>query len=190
MRISVIAAIDRNGLIGNERGLPWHLPRDLRRFRDLTLGKPIIMGRTTHEHIGRPLPGRRNIVLTRKKGASIPGCSVASSLDEALQLAGEAAEEVFAIGGAELYRIALPRADRLYLTIVDGVFQGKTYFPRESLHLHCWIVKSHTLSEPDGKNVHRDLFVQLERQDPPGQTDECFDLSATLAAPFAASKWE
>src|SRR4051812_6822233 len=119
MRVSVIVALDRNGLIGDERGLPWRLPCDLRRFRELTLGQPIVMGRTTHEHIGRPLPGRQNVVLTRNPGRDFPGCTVASSLENALAAAGPDVEEVVIIGGAEVYRSALAIADRIYLTIVD-----------------------------------------------------------------------
>ena len=126
--ISLVVAMARNRVIGASGRLPWHLPDDLKRFKKLTLGGSIVMGRRTHDSIGRPLPGRRNIVVTRRAGASFAGCEVAHSLDEALALAGDA-PEVFVIGGAELYRLALPRADRLYLTLVDAEYPGDTVFP-------------------------------------------------------------
>jgi len=183
VRISVIAAVDRTGLIGDERGLPWHLPRDLRRFRELTLGKPVIMGRTTHEHVGRPLPGRQNIVLSRSPGRAFAGCTVVHSLGEALLAAGDA-EEAFVIGGAAVYREALPRADRLYLTLVDGRFPGTTYFPVESVRTGEWGVSRREVCEADAKNPHRHLFLTLERLGPGGAAGPLFDLDATLAAPF------
>jgi dihydrofolate reductase len=188
MRVSVMVAMDRRGLIGDERGLPWHLPRDLRRFRELTLGKPIIMGRTTHEHVGRPLPGRENIVLSRRPGLELPGCTVARSLEEALRCAAASAEEAFVIGGGEVYREALPRADRVCLTLVDGVFAGTTYFPREKMQAGRWVETRRELCEADEKNAFCHLFLELERfgtaRNPPrGQP---FDLEATLAAPFTA----
>src|SRR5262249_28726996 len=130
MRLSVIAAVDRNGLIGDERGLPWRLPRDLRRFRELTIGNPVVMGRTTPEHVSRALPGRQTPVLSPRPALALPGCTVVHSVEEALAAAGSAGE-VFVIGGGEIYREALPRAGRIYLTVVDGVFQGNAYFPVE-----------------------------------------------------------
>jgi dihydrofolate reductase len=130
--VSLVAALARNRVIGAGNRLPWHLPEDLRRFKRLTMGAPVIMGRKTHESIleqaGKPLPGRRNIVVTRQPGARFEGCEVAGSLDTALALAGDA-PEVFVIGGAELYRLALPRADRLYLTLIDADYDGDTFFP-------------------------------------------------------------
>lgn len=130
--VSLVAALARNRVIGAGDRLPWHLPEDLRRFKRLTMGAPVIMGRKTHQSIleqaGRPLPGRRNIVVTRQADARWDGCEVARSLDDAIALAGEA-PEVFVIGGAELYRLALPRADRLYLTLIDADYEGDTFFP-------------------------------------------------------------
>jgi dihydrofolate reductase len=186
MRVSVIVAMDRNGLIGDERGLPWHLPRDLRRFRDLTMGKPIIMGRATHEHVGRPLPGRENIVLSRRPGLVLPGCTVAASLEDALRYAGERSEEAFVIGGGEVYRQALPRADRIYLTLVDGVFNGTTHFPCEVLGASPWVVTHRELCEADNKNALRHLFLVLDRGSETGR-GRPFDLTAALARPFTAS---
>jgi dihydrofolate reductase len=130
--VSLVAALARNRVIGAGNRMPWHLPEDLRRFKRLTMGAPVIMGRKTYESIleqtGRPLPGRRNIVVTRQPGARWDGCEVAGSLDAALA-AAHAAPEVFVIGGAELYRLALPRADRLYLTLLDAEYPGDTLFP-------------------------------------------------------------
>ena len=118
----------RNRVIGAGNRLPWHLPADLQRFKRLTMGAPVIMGRKTHESIGKALPGRRNIVVTRRPGASWDGCEVAGSLDAALAAARNA-PEVFVIGGAELYAAALPRAYRLYLTLIDADYPGDTLFP-------------------------------------------------------------
>ncbi|HTO47482.1 MAG TPA: dihydrofolate reductase [Burkholderiales bacterium] len=126
--VSLVAALARNRVIGAGNRLPWHLPEDLKRFKRLTTGAPVIMGRKTHQSIGHPLPGRRNIVVTREPGARWPGCEVVHSLDQAIASAGDA-PEVFVIGGAELYRLALPRADRLYLTLIDADYAGDTLFP-------------------------------------------------------------
>jgi len=128
LRLSLVAAIARNRVIGIGGRLPWHLPEDLRRFKRLTLGAPVIMGRRTHESIGRPLPGRRNIVVTRQAAARWAGCTVVPSLPAALALAADASE-AFVIGGAELYAEALPHASRLYLTLIDATYDGDTWFP-------------------------------------------------------------
>ena len=125
---ALVAAVARNRVIGLANRLPWRLPEDLRRFKRLTMGAPVIMGRKTRESLGRPLPGRRNIVVTRQREATWEGCVVAHSLDAALALAGDAAE-AFVIGGAELYAQALPRADRLYLTLIDADYAGDAWFP-------------------------------------------------------------
>jgi len=131
-RISLIVAMARNRVIGRDGALPWHLPEDLRHFRELTMGKPIVMGRLTHESIGRPLPGRDNIVVSRNREWSVPGCEVVGSLDAALEraalLAG-ADGEVMIIGGARIYAAALPRAERIYLTRVEDDIDGDTRFP-------------------------------------------------------------
>jgi len=132
--LSVIVAVSSNGVIGCDGGLPWHLPQDMRRFRDLTMGKPLLMGRKTFESIGRPLPGRANIVVTRDPAWSAAGVRVAHSIDEALAAAAETARaegvgEIMVIGGAQLYADLLPRADRLYLTEVHMQVQGDTRLP-------------------------------------------------------------
>lgn len=128
MRISLVVAMDRKGVIGAGGKLPWHLPADLRRFKQITMGKPILMGRRTHESIGRPLPGRENIVITRDRGYRAPGCTVLHDVESALAHCRDA-EEIMVIGGAELYRQLLPRADRIYLTEVQAEVSGDTHFP-------------------------------------------------------------
>ncbi len=145
MRLSLIAALSANRVIGVDNRMPWHLPADLRRFRSLTWGKPILMGRRTHESIGRPLPGRRNIVLTRSPGYQAEGCVLAHSLDEALVLAGDA-EELMVIGGSSLYEHFLPETDRLYLTLIEREFAGDVFFP--PLAMEEWREKeSETVSD-------------------------------------------
>ncbi|MCG9095644.1 dihydrofolate reductase [Laribacter hongkongensis] len=132
--LALIAARARNGVIGLDNRMPWHLPEDLAYFKRVTLGKPVVMGRKTFESIGRPLPGRLNIVVTRNPGWQAAGVQVAHSLDAALALAAVAApEEIMLIGGAELYRQALPQADVLYLTEIDAEFAGDAFFPEVDL---------------------------------------------------------
>lgn len=126
--MSLVVAAAANDVIGVDNRLPWHLPEDLRRFRDITMGKPLVMGRRTHESIGKPLPGRRNIVLSRSRDFSAEGCEVVGDLAAALALAGDAGE-VMVIGGAVLYREALPLARRIYLTRLHRAFDGDTRFP-------------------------------------------------------------
>ena len=126
--ISIIVAIASNNTIGSANSMPWHLPEDFRHFKQVTMGKAVIMGRKTYESIGRPLPGRRNIVITRNTALRIEGCEMASSLDEAIALCNPA-EENFIIGGGEIYRQAMPLADKLYITHIAAEFEGDTRFP-------------------------------------------------------------
>jgi dihydrofolate reductase len=126
--LSLIVAVSRNQVIGANNTLPWHLPEDLKRFRALTTGHHIIMGRKTYESINRLLPGRTTVIVTRDINYKVPGALVANSLEQAVSLC-EADEEVFLIGGAELYRVGLPVADRLYITEIDAEFAGDTFFP-------------------------------------------------------------
>jgi dihydrofolate reductase len=128
MSLAIIAAVGSNGVIGREGGLPWRLPEDLRRFKALTMGHTLIMGRATYDSIGRPLPGRRTIVVTRQRSWSAQGVDVAHSVDEALLMAGRGS--VFIAGGGEIYRQCLDRADVLHLTLVDAAVDGDTWFPR------------------------------------------------------------
>lgn len=130
MRISLIAAVAENGVIGREGGLPWRIPEDLKFFKATTLGKPVIMGRKTYQSIGKPLPGRLNIVLTRDRAWHAAGVSVTHELDAALRLAkNSGADEAMIIGGAAVYEAALPVAERIYLTQVHREFDGDTMFP-------------------------------------------------------------
>lgn len=128
MRVTLIAALGRNRLIGKDNRMPWHLSEDLKRFKALTLGHPVVMGRKTFQSIGIRLPGRDNIVITRSHAFAAPGCRVVHSLAEALSVA-QGAAEVFVIGGAEIYALALPLADRLQLTEFDVELEGDAYFP-------------------------------------------------------------
>lgn len=133
MRVSMIWAMARNRVIGRGEGLPWHLPKDLAFFKSVTLGKPVIMGRRTFETLDQPLPGRANIVLTRS-GQDYPGASAAPDLEGALNLAEQQCErdgknECFIAGGADIYALAAPLADRLYATLIDAELEGDTFFP-------------------------------------------------------------
>jgi dihydrofolate reductase len=156
----VVAAGERNE-IGKDGRMPWHLPADLKHFKEVTMGKPVIMGRRTHESIGKALPGRRNIVVTRNPDYAAEGCEVAHSLPEALRLAGEAAE-VMVIGGAELYREALPLAGRIYLTRVAGRFDADTYFP--DFVETQWREQQRVHRPADERNAHACDFLVLERK--------------------------
>lgn len=129
MRTVIVAAVGRNGVIGVDGRLPWHIPEDMKRFARLTMGHALVMGRATFESIGRPLPGRDNIVLTRRQGWFAEGVEVAGSFEDALQIAAAKGSDVFVAGGAEVYRMALDRADTLELTEVDAEPDGDTWFP-------------------------------------------------------------
>lgn len=130
-RIAFVVAVARNGVIGREGGLPWRISSDLKRFKAITMGKPVIMGRKTWESLPRrPLPGRRNIVITRDRQYRAEGADVVASIDESLVQARQAAsDEICVIGGAEIFRLMLPMADRLYLTEVDLAPEGDVFFP-------------------------------------------------------------
>lgn len=125
---TLVVAMARNRVIGRDNQLPWRLPDEIAYFKRVTMGHPIVMGRRTYESIGKPLPGRRNIVVTHDRGYQAPGCTVVDSLGEAWQAAGHA-EEVCVIGGTSLFRESLPIADRIHLTLVEADVPGDTYFP-------------------------------------------------------------
>jgi dihydrofolate reductase len=161
MIISVIAALSTHHVIGKNNQLPWHLPADLAHFKAATLGKSILMGRKTYESIGKPLPGRRNIVISRQLDFQAKGSEVAHSFDEALALAGPA-EEVMVIGGSQLFKETLPRADQLYLTWVHGEVEGDSYFP--PLDLTEWEETSREERDSDEKNRYALSFVSLARK--------------------------
>ena len=152
--------MDRNGLIGRDNELPWRLPADLKLFKSITMGKPIIMGRKTFESIGRPLPGRSNIVITTNADYEAAGCMVAGSLDDAIEQAADA-EEIMIIGGAALYEQALSIADRIYLTLVEAELQGDTWFP--PLNTEEWRQAQCTSYDADDKNPFAYSFKILDR---------------------------
>lgn len=163
-RVTLIAAVARNRVIGRSNRLPWRLPEDLRRFKALTLGRPVVMGRKTFESIrdaiGGPLPGRRNIVVTRNADYTAPGCVIVGSLEAALAAARDG-DEVFVIGGEQLYREALPIADRLQFTEIDADFEGDAWFPE--LAPGEWRVTSREPHAPGPDFAHPFAFVVYER---------------------------
>lgn len=160
MTLSIVVAVAENGVIGNANDLPWRLPDDLKRFKSLTLGKPIVMGRKTYDSIGRPLPGRTNIVVSRQPGLQIDGCVVVSSVDAAIAAAGPVAETML-IGGAELFRLALPAVNTVYLTRVHANVLGDTVFPElDPRQWRASIVASHPADE---RHAYAFTFVNLER---------------------------
>jgi dihydrofolate reductase len=132
-RLSLIAAVSKNGIIGRDQALPWNLPEDLKRFKEITYGAPVIMGRKTYQAIGRLLPGRKNIIITRQRDWIVPQAQVVPDLETAIRVAagegGNQTDEIFVLGGGEIYRLALPLADRLYITEIDLVIEGDTSFP-------------------------------------------------------------
>jgi len=160
MIISIIVALSSNRVIGKDNRLPWHLSADLKRFKAITWGKPILMGRKTHESIGRPLPGRKNIVLSSDPNYRTEGCTTVHSLTEAMEMAGEA-EELFIIGGSSLYERFLPEADRLYLTLIEREFEGDSYFP-PFLFEDWWVVESEIVTD-DPSVDYTYQFLVLEK---------------------------
>lgn len=162
MRVSIIAAVAANGTIGRDNDLPWRLSADLKRFRELTTGHTIIMGRKTWDSIGRALPGRRSIVVTRRTDwhPKVEGVLVAHSIDQAIDLARDDSE-VFIIGGAEIYRQALARADRLYLTRVLAEVAGDVRFP--DIDDAQWTLRGREAYEADEKNEHAYRFEVYDR---------------------------
>lgn len=164
MKVSFVVAMSRAGVIGREGGLPWRLPRDLKHFRGLTWGKPIIMGRKTHESIGRPLPGRTNIVLTHRADYRAEGCRVVGSVDEALdQARATGADDAMIVGGAAVYRAFLSRCDVIYLTLVEGDFEGDVVFPIDPLSSPNWRIAHEERWPADEANPHDARYVVLER---------------------------
>jgi dihydrofolate reductase len=181
MRVSAIAAMDRRGVLGNGGRMPWHLPRDLKRFRQFTLGKPIIMGRNTLLSLSSPLAGRTNIVLTRKPDLVAPGCTVVHSIEEALSAAEDhlnvaGGDETMIIGGGLVFEETLPLCDRVYLTLVEGQFTGDTYFPLPTLHQLRWRLVDRESCPADDKNPYPHRFLTLERQPEDHSSAQDFDL--------------
>ena len=164
--LALIFAVAENRVIGKDNDLPWHLPQDLRHFKAVTMGKPIVMGRKTFDSIGRPLPGRSNIVITRNALFQAEGVSVVTSLDDALALAARVAasaevDEAVVMGGAEIYRAALPRADRLYVTEIHADVEGDTLLPE--VDWRQWREMSRERYKAEAPNPYDYSFVQFDR---------------------------
>jgi dihydrofolate reductase len=160
MILSIIAAMDRNQLIGNNNQLPWHLPADFTHFKAKTMGKPILMGRKTFESIGKPLPGRTNIVLSRNPNLQLEGVECVHSLQDAIAAAADA-DEMMIIGGSSIYEMLLPQVDRMYLTYVDEAFEGDAWFP--AFDRSQWLETEVELQHKDEKNAYDCRFVTLEK---------------------------
>lgn len=161
MTVSLVVAAAKNNVIGRDGELPWHLPDDLRHFKRLTTGKPVIMGRRTWESIGRPLPDRHNIVMTRDPEYTATDCDVATSVSDALKLAGDD-REVMVIGGGQVYRDFLPRADRIYLTRVQADVEGDTYF--FDIDRTRWRLVSSEHHDADDKHAYAFEMMVFERR--------------------------
>lgn len=160
--IALIAAMDANRLIGRNNQLPWRLPADLKHFRQMTFGKPVIMGRSTFESIGVPLEGRQNIILTRDKTFRAEGCHVVHSLAASLEMAASA-PEVMIMGGSQIYAQFLPMADRLYVTRIEGrVFEGDAWFPL--IDQQMWRVIDQQSHGADEKNAYPYTFLIYQRR--------------------------
>jgi len=158
--LSIIVAADRNNVIGKDNALIWHLPNDLRYFKEKTTGHAIIMGRRTFDSVGKPLPNRRNIIITRNADFKVDGCEVVTSLEAALSLVNPD-EENFIVGGEEIYRQALPLTDRVYLTRIDHEFEGDRHFPELGPD---WKLIEETEGIVDEKNPFAHTFLVFDRQ--------------------------
>lgn len=163
MIISLIVAITQNDVIGNKGQIPWRLPAEQAIFKQTTMGHPIIMGRRTHESIGRPLPGRTNIVITRQKNYQVAGCIVAGSVEQAIREAerAEGGEKVFIIGGEEIYKQAMPMVDRIYLTRVHADLKGDTFFKFDESE---WQEIAREAHNADDNNQYNYEFIVLKRK--------------------------
>jgi dihydrofolate reductase len=160
MKISLIVAMAENRVIGSNGKMPWHLSADLKRFKQITLGSPIVMGRKTHEAIGRPLPGRSNIIVSKNKSYRQQNCLVFNDIDSALQHCAECAE-IFVIGGSTLYQALLPRANYLYLTEINKNFVGDVYFPK--IDARQWRELERQVVEKDESVDFTYNFIKLEQ---------------------------
>ena len=161
MIVTMVVAIAENHAIGKDNQLLWHLPKDLKHFKQITNGHTIIMGRKTFDSMGKPLPNRRNIVITRNKTLELPGAEVVSSLAEALALCSTD-EEVFVIGGGEIYTTAMPQTNRIYLTVVHQSFEGDAFFPE--IDKETWTETASEYHAPDEKHQYGFTFSTLERR--------------------------
>ena len=166
MKITLIAAVAENRVIGRDGGLPWRLPDDLRRFKRRTQGHVVIMGRRTYESLAAPLPNRSAIVVSRSRDLDTGAATLANSLDKALDIArGRGENEVFILGGSEIYAMALPLADRLELTVVHAEIEGDTYFPE--FDLAAWTITEDQRREADDRHEHPFSFRCYERVEAP-----------------------
>jgi len=161
MIISIIVAIGRNKVIGNKNTIPWKLPADMNYFRKMTIGKPVIMGRKTFESIGKPLPERTNIIITRDQNYKAEGCIVVHSVDEAIK-AAEGSKEAMVIGGSQIYKEFLPIANKMYITLIDADFNGDTYFPE--YNIEEWEETVYEEHERDKDNQYNYTFLILRRK--------------------------
>jgi dihydrofolate reductase len=160
MIVTAVVAISENHVIGKDNKLLWYLPADLKHFKQITTGHTVIMGRKTYESVGKPLPNRRNIIITRQ-AITIPGCEVVNSIEAALALCADE-PEVFIVGGAEIYRQSITLTDRIYLTIVHKEFEGDSFFPE--IKKEEWKEVSREDYQPDEKNLLPYSFITLEKE--------------------------
>ncbi|OGT36540.1 MAG: dihydrofolate reductase, partial [Gammaproteobacteria bacterium RIFCSPHIGHO2_12_FULL_38_14] len=162
IKLSAIAAMADDRLIGKNNRLPWHLPADFKHFKSLTTGHIVIMGRRTYESIGKPLPNRTNIVITRNTSFEAPGCIIMNSIDDAIQFAAQGTEtEIFILGGEAIYKACIPYLDRIYLTLVHHHFEGDAYFP--ILDASVWVETKREDHSADEHNPYAYSFTMLER---------------------------
>lgn len=161
MKISIIVAMDNNRVIGINNTLPWRLPADLKNVKKITMGHSIVMGRKNYESIGRPLPGRRNIILTRNNNYSVAGCEIVHSIEEVINLC-EGEEEIFIFGGEQIYNLFLPLTDKIYLTKINNEFDGDTFFPE--INFNEWKEVSFENGEKDEKNPYHYTFHVFEKK--------------------------
>lgn len=157
---AIIVAMDKNRLIGSDNKLPWRLPADMQYFKKITQGHTVLMGRKTYESIGKPLPNRENVILTRNSDYQQPGCTVIHNIDDVNRLA--ALNDIFIIGGAEVYRQLMDHCERLYITYIDDEFKGDAYFP--SIDTRKWALISNEKGVKDDKNPYHYYFRVYERK--------------------------
>lgn len=160
MIVSILVAKSKNDVIGKNNQLPWHLPADLKHFKDLTMGHHMIMGRKTFESIGKPLPGRTSVIITRQKDYKAPGCIVVSSIEDALKACVND-DEVFIIGGGEIFKETMNTADKIYLTEIGEEFEGDVFLPK--IDLLKWKLIQKQTFKPDEKNKYGYCFCEYER---------------------------
>lgn len=160
MKINLIVAVDAKNGIGKNNMLPWHLPADLKYFKSVTSGYPIIMGRKTYDSIGRVLPNRKNIIISRQVGLEVPGAIITDSLEKSFELC-KTEEQVFVIGGSQIFQLSLPLADMIYLTLIHHNFDTDVFFPE--IDRSEWIEEDIIRNEPDEKNLYPYSFIRYKR---------------------------